>query len=69
MNNSKIDLIWAASVIALAIAALLLCGTALFDIELPDALTRFTGAIGLIALPIASWSTVRKYQSAKQRRE
>lgn len=56
-NNNRL---WAVSLIAIGVAALLLLGMRLAAGSVPDLALRVLGAIELLALPVLAFTTVRK---------
>ena len=64
-EQQKQDLLWVIIMMIMAMVAVLLAGSALFDFTLPDTLMRIIGGIGLIALPFAALLTVKKAKAGK----
>ncbi len=65
MNPKIVSLMWSISLIAIGIATILLAGTSIAAVELPDILVRILGAVDLIALPVLAFSTVKKVKRQK----
>lgn len=61
--SNKINIIWSTSLIVIGIATIILIGANIIQIELPGIITRVLGAIDLAALPILSFSTVKKFKN------
>lgn len=59
MKNTN-DLIWGISLFVIGIATLILTGSNIIGIALPDAAVRIIGIIDLIALPFLVFATVKK---------
>ncbi len=58
--KSKIDMLWCFSLITIGIATIILAGSNIIGIELPDLAVRIVGIVELIALPVLACSTVKK---------
>ena len=58
--KNKNDLIWGLSLMIIGIAAIILAGSNIIRIELPDIAVRIIGILDLIALPVLAYTTVRK---------
>lgn len=58
--KTKNDLIWGISLIVIGIATLVLAGSNIIGLTLPDAVVRIFGIIDLIALPFLAYTTVKK---------
>lgn len=65
MDSTKINIIWAISLIVIGIATIILVGANVVAIELPDILVRVLGVIDLVSLPVLAFSTVKKAKSRK----
>lgn len=61
--RDKTNLIWGISLIAISIAVLVLAGSNIIGIELPDILKRIIRAVDLIALPFLVYSSIKKGKS------
>ena len=60
--KNKNDLMWCFSlliIVALA-ATIILAGSNIIGIELPDIVVRIIGIVDLIALPVLAYTTVKK---------
>ena len=65
--KKKNDLIWGFSlliIVALA-ATVILAGSNIIGIELPDIAVRIIGIVDLIALPVFAYTTVKKIKKDK----
>lgn len=62
----RMDLIWAASLVVIGISVIVLAGSNLAGIELPDAVTRIIGLIALIELPVLAFTSVKKLKENKK---
>lgn len=60
MKTRKIDVVWSVSLIVLGLAVLMQFGLRIAGVALPDAAVRWFGAVYLLALPVLSFTTVRK---------
>lgn len=58
--KNKIDLIWVISLIVIGISAILLAGSNIIGLELPDIAIRMIGVLDIIALPVLIVATVKK---------
>lgn len=58
--KKKNDLVWSISLLVVGLASLILAGTNIVGIELPDVAVRMLGVVDLIALPFLAYSTVKK---------
>ena len=56
----KIDYAWSISLIVVGIATVIICGSNLVGIDLPDWLTRSLGIIELAAVFVLIFTTIRK---------
>ncbi len=54
------DLIWSVSLLIIGIATIILSGSNIIGIELPDVMVRIIGIADLIALPFLVYTTVKK---------
>lgn len=61
----KNDSVWGLSLAVIGITVLILAGSAVTGIDLPDRLIRLAGAAGIIALPVLVFTTVRKTGKGK----
>lgn len=60
METKRNNALWAASLMVIGVATLLLFGFRLAGITLPDPVVRVVGAAELVALPVLAFTTVRK---------
>ena len=58
--KNKNDLMWSISLMLIGLATIILAGSNIGGIELPDVVVRILGIIDLIALPFLAYSTVKK---------
>ena len=58
--KKKNNLVWSISLILIGLATIILAGSNIVGIELPDAAVRILGIVDLIALPFLAYSTVKK---------
>ncbi|MBQ7007642.1 MAG: hypothetical protein IJN05_00350 [Ruminococcus sp.] len=58
--KKKNDLVWNISLILIGLLTIILAGSNIVGIELPDAAVRILGIVDLIALPFLAYSTVKK---------
>lgn len=58
--KKKNDFIWSISLLTIGIASVILFGSNIIGLMLPDAVVRVIGIIDLIALPFAAFTTVKK---------
>jgi hypothetical protein len=58
--KKKNDLVWSISLILIGLVTIILAGSNIVGIELPDAAVRILGIVDLIALPFLAYSTVKK---------
>ncbi len=56
----KINLFWSFSLIVIGVRSIILGGSNLLSIKMPDLAVRIIGIIDLIALPILAYTTVKK---------
>lgn len=66
MNNKKYRLIWAAGLIVLGLAALLMAVNAIAGGTLPDVLVQILGIVILIELPVVVYTTIKLYGGKKR---
>lgn len=60
LMKNKIDLIWGISLIVIGISAILLAGSNIVGLTLPDIAIRMIGVLDIIALPVLIVATVKK---------
>lgn len=58
--KKKNDLICSISLVIIGIATVILAGSNILGLMLPDAIVRVIGIIDLIALPFVAFTTVKK---------
>lgn len=58
--KKKNDLMWCFSLLIISVATIILAGSNIIGIELPDIAVRIIGIVNLIALPILAYATVKK---------
>lgn len=58
--KTKNDLMWSISLMVIGITAIILNGSNVIGIELPDVMARIVGAIGLVALLFLVYSSIKK---------
>ena len=60
LMKNKIDLIWVISLIVIGISTILLAGSNIIGLELPDIAILMIGVLDIIALPVLIVATVKK---------
>ena len=60
LMKNKIDLIWVISLIVIGISTILLAGSNIVGLTLPDIAIRMIGVLDIIALPVLIAATVKK---------
>ncbi|MBQ7809571.1 MAG: hypothetical protein IJ346_01225 [Clostridia bacterium] len=63
--EKKKNLMWSLSLTTIGITSIILNGSNIFGLELPDLLTRALGIINLIAIPVLIYSTVKRLKKEK----
>lgn len=58
--KKKNDLIWGFSLIIIGVATIILAGSNIIGIELPDIAVRIIGIVDLIALPVLAYTSIKK---------
>ena len=58
--RADIDKVWAISLMVIGICSLVISGSNVIGIELPDLLTRILGIIELVALPVLAFTSIKK---------
>lgn len=58
--KTKNDLMWSISLVIIGIATIILSGSNIIGIDLPDVVVRIIGIIDLMALPVLAYTTVKK---------
>ncbi len=56
------DLMWSLSLLIIGVATVILAGSNVIGIELPDVAVRIIGIVDLIALPVLAYATVKKFK-------
>lgn len=62
--KKKNDLLWAVSLVIVGIATVILVGSNIIGLMLPDVTVRVIGIIDLAALPFVAFSTVKKVKKS-----
>ena len=60
MEMKKINIMWSISLIVIGIATIILAGSNLMGVDLPDIAVRICGITDLAALPVLAFTTVKK---------
>lgn len=60
--KNKNTLLWSLSLLIIGVATLILAGSNIIGIELPDVIVRIIGIVDLIALPVLAYTTVKKFK-------
>lgn len=63
MNAKKRNIIWAVSFIVIGITTVILAGSNIMGIKLPDTVVRVLGVFDLVSLPVLAFLTVKKVKS------
>lgn len=58
--KKKNDLMWCFSLLIISVATIILAGSNIIGMELPDIAVRIIGIVDLIALPVLACTTVKK---------
>lgn len=58
--KKKNDLIWGFSLIIIGAATIILAGSNVIGLKLPDIAVRIIGIVDLVALPVLAYTSVRK---------
>ena len=66
--KNKIDLIWVISLIVIGISTILLAGSNIVGLTLPDIAIRMIGVLDIIALPVLIVATVKKLNINRSQR-
>ncbi|MBQ7009239.1 MAG: hypothetical protein IJN05_08510 [Ruminococcus sp.] len=64
--KKRSDLLWSMSLLVIGIATVILAGSNIVGIALPDIAVRIIGVIDLIALPVLVYTTVKKIRKDKE---
>lgn len=65
MNSKVINIMWSISLMVIGITTVILLGTNILAIELPDIIIRVLGAIDLVCILVLTFSTVKKAKIKK----
>ncbi len=60
--KKKNDLVWSFSLLIVGVATVILAGSNVIGIELPDVATRIIGIMDLVVLPLLAYSTVKRIE-------
>ena len=60
MNEKALHTLWSISLMVIGVATVLIVGSNLFQLQLPDSVTRLLGLLELVSLPILAFTTVKK---------
>lgn len=63
--KSKNDLMWGISLMIIGAATVILAGSNIIGTELPDIAVRITGIADLIALPVLTYTTVKRIKNGQ----
>lgn len=58
--KKKNDLVWSISLILISIATIVLVGSNIVELKLPDVAVRIIGIIDIVALPFLVFSSIKK---------
>lgn len=58
--KKKNDLVWGISLIIIGAATIILAGSNVIGLKLPDIAVRIIGIVDLVALPVLAYTSVRK---------
>lgn len=58
--KKKNDLIWDFSLIIIGVATIILGGSNIIGLKLPDIAVRIIGIVDLVALPVLAYTSVKK---------
>ena len=61
----KKNLMWSLSLLVIGVSSIILNGSNILGLELPDMLTRILGIINLIAIPFLVYSTIKRLKKEK----
>ncbi len=64
--KKKNDLMWSFSLLIIGVATVILVGSNIIGIELPDVATRIIGIMDLVALPMLAYSTVKRIEKGQK---
>ncbi len=60
------DLMWGLSLLIVGVATVILAGSNVIGIELPNVAVRMIGIVDLIALPVLVYTTVKKLKKGQK---
>ena len=60
MNEKALHTLWGVSLMVIGVATVLIVGSNLFQLQLPDSVTGLLGILELVSLPILAFTTVKK---------
>ena len=60
MNEKALHTLWSVSLMVIGVATVLIVGSNLFQLQLPDSVTGLLGILELVSLPILAFTTVKK---------
>ncbi|MBQ2830492.1 MAG: hypothetical protein IJF15_05700 [Oscillospiraceae bacterium] len=63
MDSKKINMMWAASLMVIGVVTIMLAGSDIIGIKLPDVMVRVLCVIDLLVLPALVFSTVKKMKN------
>lgn len=58
--KKKNDLVWGISLIIIGAATIILAGSNVIGLKLPDIAVRIIGIVDLVALPVLAYTSVKK---------
>lgn len=61
MENKRMTIIWSISLLIICVATLIIAGTKLVGVALPDIMIRMLGIVELIALPFFAFASVKRF--------
>ncbi len=67
MGNKKIIRVWSISLIVLGVVTIILAGTKIAGIELPDMAIRVMGVLELVVLAVFGYTTARRFITKNNR--
>lgn len=63
----KNDLVWSISLLVISIVSIVLFGSGIIGIELSDTAKRMLGIVDLLALPVLSYTSIKKFKRGKKK--
>ncbi len=60
------DLMWSLSLLIIGVATVILAGSNVIGIELPDVVVRIIGIVDLITLPFLAYTSVKKLKKGQK---